>query len=300
MTLKSQLQRKKTFCILLLLSGSLVISVRLFLSTDLETFSSYRYLYQENSATSQVTGWNTTNNTLAVPYLGVSDHPSKSIWSNILETCPHKHGWLTTECTLSQVKEKVEGCTLSGVSLERLRAGTYLPLDIVNNVRYFVIFIGHQRSGSSIVGMMLDSHPRVLVSNEYNIIHELVRNPSIHQNKSKIFDGVALRSRTMAYRYKHRDSSKGYSLYVPGGYNGAYNGGIDVIGDKTAGRTVGMYMAKSEKFVKVLAKLKNILKIPIKFIQVSVVPCSIIVIALNAYASTLHVLIHFLYTLLCI
>ena len=39
-------------------------------------------------------------------------------------------------------------------------------LEIYDSVKTYVIFVGHSRSGHSIVGSLLDAHPEVLVSHE--------------------------------------------------------------------------------------------------------------------------------------
>ena len=41
---------------------------------------------------------------------------------------------------------------------------------LYDKVETFVMFIGHGRSGHSIVGSLLDAHPEVIIAHEYNIL----------------------------------------------------------------------------------------------------------------------------------
>ena len=40
-----------------------------------------------------------------------------------------------------------------------------LPLSVINRVKIYVFFVGVARSGHSIVGAVLDSHPHIVISN---------------------------------------------------------------------------------------------------------------------------------------
>ena len=41
-----------------------------------------------------------------------------------------------------------------------------------NNLHTFVQFVGYPRSGHTLVAMLLDAHPNIVISNEYNILEK--------------------------------------------------------------------------------------------------------------------------------
>ena len=54
-----------------------------------------------------------------------------------------------------------------------------LPMSVINEVKVYVFFVGVARSGHSIVGATLDSHPHIVISNELNVFRNLLNLPDI-------------------------------------------------------------------------------------------------------------------------
>ena len=138
---------------------------------------------------------------------------------------------------------------------------------VVDGVRYFVLFVGQGRSGTTITGALIDAHPNVIMSNEYFILHQMASFPSSYTTKRTVMDALNRRQRTVVDHFK-KSSHKGYSLYINGSHMGTYEDHVDVIGDKGAGRTVDLYMSDPEKFADVYHKLQHMMNIPVKVIQV--------------------------------
>ena len=142
---------------------------------------------------------------------------------------------------------------------------------LTDNVKYFVHFIGHPRSGSSIVGAALDGHPNALVcSSEYYVLHRLETQYSFHSNRENLYTAMALfQARAGVRCRKGLVSRKGYATCLEG--MGVYKEELAVVGDKLASQTVSLYMANNTEFGRVLLTLGNITGAKMKFIQVGVV-----------------------------
>lgn len=143
-----------------------------------------------------------------------------------------------------------------------------LKAGIFDDVRFFLHFLGHPRSGSSIVGALLDAHPRALVcSSEYYLIHRLETQTSFHNSRENIYEVMAMfQMRTGARCRSGVVSRKGYSTCVEG--MGVYEDKVKVVGDKLASQTVSLYMANRTEFGRVLGKLQNITGAKMKFVEV--------------------------------
>jgi len=145
-----------------------------------------------------------------------------------------------------------------------------LPWSVIENVKTFVFFIGHGRSGSSIIGSMLDSHPHMIISYQSHILQEVLNKPEA-SDKSFIFNKIWKTSCYMTMmtrgRATYKDNKKNYTLFFDGLYQGKYNNHVDVIGDKEAGKISGMFMHDPEKFKSMLSKLREAVDIPIKVIH---------------------------------
>jgi len=143
-----------------------------------------------------------------------------------------------------------------------------LPWSVIENVKTFVFFIGNPRSGSSIIGSMLDSHPHMIISYQSHILQEILRKPEA-STKSFIFNKIWKTScfMTRGRRAAYKNSKKNYTLFFDELYQGKYNSHVDVIGDKEAGKISGIFMHGPEKFQTMLTKLRGTVNIPIKVIH---------------------------------
>ena len=146
----------------------------------------------------------------------------------------------------------------------------------VEQVETFVFFLGHARSGHSIVGSILDAHPHVILAHEAKLFVVLSADLSSkkpqYNNKSMILNALwsnSFHSSTSGLRTeKTKALKKGYSLSIDGLYQGTFVPPIQVIGDKNGGKTTSLFLSSPLQWEQVFFKLKSVLNIPIKVIQV--------------------------------
>ena len=123
-------------------------------------------------------------------------------------------------------------------------------------MRHFVFFLGHPRSGHSIVASLLDAHPHIVLAHEADIFTK-ISSGKIPPRKSAVFNAI-WKSTVLSTRSGARASqAKGYSLLVEGLYEGKYVDHIYVIGDKKAGTTTLMLYHDTTEWSKVLNVLRS-------------------------------------------
>ena len=143
-----------------------------------------------------------------------------------------------------------------------------LPQSVIDHVKTFVFFLGHGRSGHSIVGSLMDSHPNMVIASEVDVFTKL-SDGSLAPIKSEIFNALWVNTRKdlkNGLRAKSTEA-KGYNLFVDGLYEGSYVDHIDVIGDKKGGITTKLLTTKPDKWSHVYDILKS-LNVTIKVIFV--------------------------------
>jgi len=134
-----------------------------------------------------------------------------------------------------------------------------LPQSVINGVRHFVFFLGHPRSGHSIVASLLDAHPHIVLAHEADVFTK-VSSGKIPPKKSAIFNAIwqsTVQSTERGARARALQT-KGYSLLVEGLYEGKYVDNIYVIGDKKAGTTTLMLYRDATVWSKVLNVLRSV------------------------------------------
>lgn len=155
---------------------------------------------------------------------------------------------------------------------QQVKAANVLPEQTVEQVKCFVLFIGHAHSGTSITGALLDAHPNVVLANEHYTLHQLVYFPDRYNDRRALFSSLYARERNRALHFRE-STRKGYSLFVNGSAMGRFEGCLGVIGDKAAGATVGLYLTDPVKFKAVLDHLRELVGVPLKFVQVGGAVC---------------------------
>ena len=105
--------------------------------------------------------------------------------------------------------------TNGGTPSERPRR---LSQAVIDGVEKFVLFVGYRRSGHSIIGSMMDAHPNMVISHEFNILPRCMlpaRRP-FPKNKSAIFNALYRNSYEQATTGWRSETStlRGYNLHV--------------------------------------------------------------------------------------
>ena len=147
----------------------------------------------------------------------------------------------------------------------------YLPSYVTNNLKRFVFFVGYARSGHSIIASMLDAHPNVIISHEYSLFSKWIEDPELHSKKSWLFNTLYKNSHYHSVKgLRNRNATKkGYSLSIPGWWQGKYRKEIHAIGDKAGGMTAKVYRKNHELFTSTYRQLQKTLgNVPISVIHV--------------------------------
>ena len=103
-----------------------------------------------------------------------------------------------------------------------MEAKDKLPQSVIDHIKTFVFFIGHARSGHSIVGSLIDGHPRMAISHEFDLFSK-ISDGSLAPTKPEIFNALWYNSRRSLAGFRAASfNGKGCTLFVDGLYQGRY------------------------------------------------------------------------------
>ena len=142
----------------------------------------------------------------------------------------------------------------------------------IEQIKVLTFFLGHSRSGHSIIGTLLDAHPHMVVANEGRLFiklqEDLTNKKPHYTSKSAILNPLWKKSVYSCRRGSRSNAKKGYSLSIDGLYQGMFVPPIQVIGDNNAGRTTDLFVDQPLQWEQVFLKLKSLVNIPIRVLQV--------------------------------
>lgn len=129
------------------------------------------------------------------------------------------------------------------------------------DVKAFCVFIGHNKSGTSMIGSLLDAHPNVILADEADALQYVPAGFSRDQIYHILLHGSrreVMKGRVTARRLKP------YSFLVPGQWQGRYSR-LRVIGDSTSGSSTQRFARDPD----LVQRLQNVMMgVDVKFIQV--------------------------------
>jgi Sulfotransferase family len=128
--------------------------------------------------------------------------------------------------------------------------------DDLAGIRAFLLFVGHPRSGHSLVGSLLDAHPDMAVAHELDALEYVAAGYGRNQLFSLVLEHTQLNA-------KAGRKSWGYSYAVPGQWQGRYRR-LEVVGDKRGRKTTARLRAHPE----LLDRLIDTVQVPVKVVQV--------------------------------
>ena len=140
----------------------------------------------------------------------------------------------------------------------RIVYGVYLAIAAAmrlkryRDITSYVVFIGYPRSGSSIVGSLLDAHKNIALSHELNILN-------YHKKGYSRKQLLYLTERNAELSAKNNRISSGYKGKVEGQFNGQVDT-LLLLGDKKAGGTTKMLMHSPD----LILELQKRLELPVK------------------------------------
>lgn len=132
----------------------------------------------------------------------------------------------------------------------------------LSSVATYCLFLGHGRSGHSIVGALLDAHPQIVIADELSSLLYVEKGYSRDQLLWLSLD--VARDQSRRQRQKRGRGGKVYSYAVPGQWQGRAKD-LRVVGTSDAGRTLRALAEDPE----LLSRLRHRLQgIDLRFIQV--------------------------------
>lgn len=139
---------------------------------------------------------------------------------------------------------------------------------VINRVKKFLFFVGYARSGHSIIGTLLDAHPHVVISNEFNLFTKFPElNKATNSTwRGNLYNSLYKRS-ILDARGSRAARTKGYKLKVDGLWQGRFNKYIEVIGDKSGDITTKAYSVNRTGFLRNYKKLQSEVSIPLHVIH---------------------------------
>lgn len=146
--------------------------------------------------------------------------------------------------------------SISRVYLESLWASASQP-ERFEDVRSFCMFVGYPRSGHSLLGSIIDAHPRAICSHELDVL----RLVEAGFGRRQIFSLILKNSAEFA---KHGRAWRfGYKYEIPGQWNGRFEK-LLLIGDKKGGSSSARFARRPD----LLRKLRAVVGPRIKFLHV--------------------------------
>ena len=145
---------------------------------------------------------------------------------------------------------------------------SHLSPDIISRIKSFVFFIGYGRSGHSIIGSLMDAHPHMIVA--HNTVPLFSRFSKLNQVsnsawKSTLFDMLYENSVGDAFDIR-KNPEKGYTLEVEGLWQGRFDKYVEVIGERSGGKTTKEYLKDKAIFIQNYRQLKEMLSMPMRVI----------------------------------
>ena len=128
--------------------------------------------------------------------------------------------------------------------------------DVFDDVATFCMFIGYPRSGHSLIGSLLDAHPRIVIAHELDALRRVEEGVT----REELYEELLENSRRAAGAGREQT---GYSYAVPGQWQGRFDA-IEVIGDKKGGRSTMRLRERPE----LLGRLERVVGVPLKLVHV--------------------------------
>jgi hypothetical protein len=107
--------------------------------------------------------------------------------------------------------------------------------EAVRDATTFCLFLGHARSGHSIVGALLDAHPRIVLADEFDALEYV--DARFSKGQILYLSYKIARDQARRQRVKRGRGGSTYSYFVPGQWQGATEGAT-VVGASHAGESV--------------------------------------------------------------
>lgn len=146
------------------------------------------------------------------------------------------------------------------------------PNSLYDSVETFVLFVGYARSGHSLIAAILDSHPEIVIANEFHLLahfNSFYQDPNeeSYSRRLRIFSALhSLSHNQSIYGNRSPNNTRGYSYHISGSWQGKYRNQIKVIGDKKGSGTAAILAYAEGR--QHLQELQKTVVAPVKLIHV--------------------------------
>ncbi len=128
-----------------------------------------------------------------------------------------------------------------------------------DQVQTYCMFIGHARSGHSLVGSLLSAHPEVVIAHELDALRYI----KWRFGRDQLYHLIL--QRDLEFSQKQRLQTKtGYQYAVPGQWQGRYRE-LRVVGDKKGGASTRKLGRQPE----LLDRLRTLVGVPVRLVNVT-------------------------------
>jgi hypothetical protein len=159
--------------------------------------------------------------------------------------------------SLAQYRKRFKKARRYKASIRRARVGAVRHQDRAAEVERYCFFLGFQRSGTSLVGQLLNAHRHVVISHESDVLRMIDTRGA---TRSELF-GMILEN-DKAFVRRGAKGGGGYEFGVPGQWQGTAER-LRVIGDKKAGASATRLGSNPA----LLDQLREIVAVPIRIIS---------------------------------
>ena len=128
---------------------------------------------------------------------------------------------------------------------------------LFDGVETYCMFVGHARSGSTLLGALLSAHPSMVIAHELDALR-FVR---WRFGRDQLFE-LLLRKDAEFAAAGHRHGTNPYHYAVPDGWQGRFRE-LKVIGDKKAGASV----RKLGEHPELLERLRRTVRVPVRIVH---------------------------------
>ncbi len=129
---------------------------------------------------------------------------------------------------------------------------------LFDEVETYCMFIGHARSGHSLVGSLLSAHPDIVIAHELDAL----RYVRWRFNRDQLYHLILQRDQQFSQKQR-RQTKMGYQYAVPDEWQGRFRQ-LRVVGDKKGGAST----RKLRRHPELLDRLRQITGVPVRLINV--------------------------------
>jgi hypothetical protein len=104
-----------------------------------------------------------------------------------------------------------------------------LSAEIQSKIEVLALWVGYPRSGTTLIGSLMDAHPHIIISNELNIFQRWTEWTKAEKTRENLINKMYENSYTQAAHKGFRSPTRvGRTYFVPNQWQGRYKDYIKV------------------------------------------------------------------------